>query len=57
MAPARLEMPFGYWDKAAKRLAAILNSDSAYGTNAMAYKEALHLFALGMAALQKNQSN
>ncbi len=55
LAPARMELCFGFYDKAAKRLQAILDVDTLYGANNMAYKEALTFFALGMDAVEKKQ--
>lgn len=54
-APARMEICFGFYDKAAKRLQAILDTDTLYGAKNMAYKEALTFFALGMDAVDKKQ--
>lgn len=55
LAPAKMEMRFAFWDKAVSRLNTIHDKDSIYGKKAMAYKEGLTLFSLGMGALQKNQ--
>ncbi len=55
LAPARMELCFGFYDKAAKRLQAILDVDTLYGASNMAYKEALTYFALGMDAVQRKQ--
>lgn len=55
LAPARMELCFGFYDKAAKRMQLILDVDSVYGNSNMAYKEALTFFALGMDAVEKKQ--
>ena len=55
LAPARMELCFGFYDKAAKRLQAIVDIDTLYGANNMAFKEALTYFALGMDAVEKKQ--
>jgi len=52
--PAMMEMRFGFWDRAVKKLNAISDPDSLYGAEAMSYKEGLYLFSEGMAALEKN---
>lgn len=57
LAPAKMEMRFAFWDRAATRLDAIQDNDSIYGGKAMAYKEALSLFCKGMEALQKDRVN
>jgi len=56
IAPAKMELCFGFYDKAAARLAAIqLDKDSLYSTKAMAYKDGLFYFASGMDAVRKNK--
>jgi len=56
IAPAKMELCFGFYEKAVARLAAIkLDKDSLYSTKAMAYKEGLFYFASGMAAVRKNK--
>lgn len=51
IAPAKMELCFGFYRKAADRLAAIqLDKDSLYSTKALAYKDGLYYFALGMDA-------
>lgn len=55
LAPARMELCFGFYDKAAKRLQAIVDIDTVYGAKSMAFKEALTYFALGMDAVEKKQ--
>ncbi len=54
-APARMEITFGYYDRAARRLQAITDTDSVFGAPNMAYKEALTLFALGMQEVRNNR--
>ena len=55
IAPARMELCFGYYEKAANRLKAISDPDSIYGEKNMAYKEALTFFALGMQAIENKK--
>ena len=55
LAPARMELCFGFYDKAAKRLQGIVDVDTVYGAKNMAFKEALTYFALGMDAVEKKQ--
>ncbi|GAB3891806.1 tetratricopeptide repeat protein [Spirosoma agri] len=55
IAPAKMELCFGFYEKAAARLAAIqLDKDSLYSAKAMAYKDGLFYFASGMNAVRKN---
>jgi predicted Zn-dependent protease len=56
IAPAKMELCFGFYRKAADRLAAIkLDKDSLYTTKAMAYKDGLYYFASGMDAVKNNR--
>lgn len=55
LAPARMELCFGFYDKAAKRMQQIVDIDTLYGERNMAYKDALTYFALGMDAVEKKQ--
>ncbi|SOD78612.1 tetratricopeptide repeat protein [Spirosoma fluviale] len=56
IAPAKMELCFGFYRKAADRLAAIkLDKDSLYSTKAMAYKDGLYYFASGMDAAKNNR--
>ncbi|MDJ1486261.1 tetratricopeptide repeat protein [Cytophagaceae bacterium YF14B1] len=56
IAPAKMELCFGFYKKAADRLAAIrLDQDSLYTTKAIAYKDALYYFASGMHAVKSNK--
>ncbi|PRY40047.1 tetratricopeptide repeat protein [Spirosoma oryzae] len=56
IAPAKMELCFGYYKRAADRLAAIqLDKDSLFTGKAIAYKQGLFYFASGMDAVQRNQ--
>jgi tetratricopeptide (TPR) repeat protein len=56
IAPAKMELCFGFYKKAADRLAAIkLDKDSLYTTKAIAYKDGLYYFASGMDAVKNNR--
>jgi tetratricopeptide (TPR) repeat protein len=56
IAPAKMELCFGFYKKAADRLAAIrLDKDSLFTTKAIAYKDALYYFALGMDAVKNGR--
>jgi tetratricopeptide (TPR) repeat protein len=56
IAPAKMELCFGFYQKAADRLAAIkLDNDSLFSAKAIAYKEGLYYFALGMEAVKNNR--
>jgi tetratricopeptide (TPR) repeat protein len=57
IAPAKMEMAFGNWDKAIIQLDKVLNTDSAYSFSSMEFKNCLTLFAKGMDALEKNNVN
>jgi tetratricopeptide (TPR) repeat protein len=54
LAPAKMEMAFGNWNKAIKQLDGVMNKDSAYSYASMEFKNCLTLFAKGMDALEKN---
>jgi len=55
IAPAKMELCFGFYQKAADKLAAIqLDKDSLFTQKAIAYKNALFHFASGMAAIKAN---
>ncbi len=54
LAPAKMEMAFGSWDKALAQLEKVMNTDSAYSFAGMEFKNCLTLFAKGMEALDKN---
>ncbi|MBD2702292.1 tetratricopeptide repeat protein [Spirosoma sp. BT702] len=56
IAPAKMELCFGFYKKAADRLAAIkIDTDSLYSAKAMAYKDGLFYFASGMEAVSHNR--
>jgi tetratricopeptide (TPR) repeat protein len=55
LAPAKMEMAFGYWDKAAAQLELIQDKDSIYGLSNMDFKSGLLLFVKGMDAVAKNK--
>ncbi|UTA66933.1 tetratricopeptide repeat protein [Emticicia sp. 21SJ11W-3] len=55
IAPAKMELCFGFYQRAADKLAAIrLDKDSLFTNKAIAYKNALFHFASGMAAIKAN---
>ena len=54
LAPAKMEMAFGHWDKAITQLEKVTNNDSTYSFASMEFKNGLTLFAKGMDALEKN---
>lgn len=56
IAPAKMELCFGFYKKAADKLANIkIDDDSLFTPKAIAYKDALRLFALGMDAVQNHK--
>lgn len=55
LAPAKMEMAFGHWDKAAAQLALIEDKDSIFGLSNMDYKNGLLFFTKGMDAISKNK--
>ncbi len=56
IAPAKMELCFGFYKKAADKLAAIkIDDDSLFTPKAIAYKEGLRFFALGMDAAKNNR--
>ena len=57
LAPARMEMAFGHWDKAATQLALIENKDSVHSQPNMDFKSGLLFFVKGMDAIAKNKVN
>lgn len=57
LAPAKMEMAFGNWDKAVNQLDKVMNKDSAFSFASMEFKKCLTLFAKGMDALGKNNIN
>ena len=54
MAPGKMEMAFGNWDKAAEQFEAIKDKDSVFSYKNIEFKNALFCFVKGMAALDKN---
>ena len=57
LAPAKMEMAFGNWDKAISQLGKVKNTDTTYSFATMEFKNCLTLFAKGMVALDKNNVN
>ncbi|RDB07404.1 tetratricopeptide repeat protein [Runella aurantiaca] len=57
LAPAKMEMAFGYWDKAAAQLEKILDKDTVYSVSNMDFRNGLLLFCKGMDALAKGKLN
>ncbi len=57
LAPAKMEMAFGYWDKAAAQLEKILDKDTVYSVSSIDFKNGLLLFCKGMDALAKGKLN
>ena len=55
VAPAKMELCFGFYKKAADRLKLINDKDSIFTGKAIAYKDGLYLFALGMDAVKRNK--
>lgn len=55
IAPAKMEICFGFYKKAADRLKAINNRDTLYSGKAMAYRDALVFFASGMDAVKSGK--
>ncbi|GAB4003824.1 hypothetical protein GCM10028808_00200 [Spirosoma migulaei] len=56
IAPAKMELCFGFYKKAADRLEAIkLDKDSLFTNKAIAYKDGLFYFASGMEAVKTNR--
>lgn len=54
LAPAKMEMAFGNWDRAAGQLLRINNFDSVYSFTEMVYKDGLLYYVQGMDALNKD---
>lgn len=57
LAPAKMEMAFGNWDKAVNQLEKVMNKDTAFSFSSMEFKKSLTFFAKGMDALSKNNIN
>lgn len=56
MAPARMEMAFGYWDKAVAQLETITDKDTVFNISNMNFKDGVLLFAKGMDAVSKGKT-
>jgi tetratricopeptide (TPR) repeat protein len=56
MAPALMEMAFGYWDKAVAQLETITNKDTVFNLFNMGFKDGTLLFAKGMDAVSKGRT-
>jgi predicted Zn-dependent protease len=54
LAPAKMQMAFGNWDKAAAQFEKLVDKDTVFSYTNMEYKNALYLFVKGMDALAKN---
>lgn len=54
LAPAKMEMAFGRWDKAVTQLGKVVNNDTAFSYTNMEFKNGLTFFTKGMDALVKN---
>ena len=54
LAPAKMEMAFGRWDKAVTQLEKVMDSDTAFSVASMEFKKCLTFFVKGMDALDKN---
>lgn len=55
LAPGKMEMAFGNWDRATAEFEQITDKDSVFSHVNMEFKKALTLFTKGMAALDKNE--
>ncbi len=54
LAPAKMRMAFGNWDKAATQFENVVDKDTVFSYTNMEYKNGLYLFVKGMEALAKN---
>ena len=54
LAPAKMEMAFGNWDRAVVQFESIIDKDTVFSYMNMEYKNGLTWFVKGMAALSKN---
>lgn len=54
LAPAEMEMRYGFWDRALIQLNAVQNPDTLFSKREMNEKTAMTLYASGMNALKKN---
>jgi tetratricopeptide (TPR) repeat protein len=57
LAPAKMEMAFGNWDKAISQLEKVVNKDTTFSFPSMEFKNGLTLFAKGMLAFERNNVN
>jgi tetratricopeptide (TPR) repeat protein len=57
IAPAKMELCFGYYKKAADRLRLINDKDSIFTGKAIGYKDGLYYFALGMDAVKRGKAD
>ncbi|SDG20283.1 Tetratricopeptide repeat-containing protein [Dyadobacter soli] len=57
IAPAKMELCFGYYKKAADRLKLINDKDSIFTGKAIGYKDGLYYFALGMDAVKRGKAD
>ncbi len=57
LAPAKMEMAFGHWERAVIQLEKVMNNDSIFSISSMEFKKCLTFFAKGMDALEKNRIN
>jgi tetratricopeptide (TPR) repeat protein len=57
LAPAKMEMTFGNWHRAASQFQLINNQDSVYNFTEMVYKDGLMFFVQGMDALDNDSVN
>jgi tetratricopeptide (TPR) repeat protein len=56
MAPARMEMAFGYWDKAAAQLELIVDKDTVFNVSNMNFRDGVLHFVKGMDAIAKGKT-
>nr|WP_295922270.1 tetratricopeptide repeat protein [uncultured Dyadobacter sp.] len=57
IAPAKMELCFGFYKKAADRLKLINDKDSIFTGKAIGYKDGLYYFALGMDAVKRGKAD
>ena len=57
LAPAKMQMAFGNWDKAAVEFENVIDIDTVFSYTNMEYKNAMTFFVKGMDALSKNNIN
>ena len=55
LAPARMEMAFGNWEKARAQFELVNNKDSVYKFGQLEYKNGLQIFTQGMDAISNNK--